>query len=215
MRGSLTFAAAAVVALLLALSTPAGANGPFPIEVVGGSLTTAVGTFDLAGGAYGEPPCEPKPTTLAMSFDGTASSGTWTIGGTRSLQIKMGSTTNWFQADVTYLTGSGGTYAGVGSPPPTATLSGIMGIRIDIHYIGDESDPNCVKSLACRITGAFTVTSGDYTGNALPNPQPADTLDLSSSTAATGLPLQVQNCMPPFNALHGTNATLVQDIVFQ
>jgi hypothetical protein len=209
---TLSLVATAAVALLIATATPAAANGPFPIDVVAGSFNSVFGTFDLTPGSQGSPPCTEKPTTLAMTFDGTAGSGTWTISGTKSRQRQIPAglpTADWYQIDVTYLSPpSGGAYAAVGSPPPTDTLTGQMIIRIDLYRIGPAQNPNCAKTIpVCRITGLYTISSGTFVGN----PLPGDTLDLTSTSG----PLVVSQCIPPFNALNNTVATLDQDIVFQ
>jgi hypothetical protein len=211
----LALAVTATLALLVGTATPAAANGPFPIDVVGGSFDSIV-DFDLTPGSQGSPPCPEKATTLAMTFDGTTTSGTWTITGSkaRQTQFPTGSAgADWYQLDVTYLAGSGGTYAAVGSPPPTDTLTGTMGIRIRVYRIGTPASPNCSKTdLRCIITGAFGITSGDFVGNPLPNPLPGDDLHLTSTTIA---PLVTSSCTAPFFVLGGNPATLDQFIEFQ
>jgi hypothetical protein len=204
-----------MLTLFAGFATPAGAVGA---EVVSGTLTTALGDFDLTPGSQGEPPCPDKADNVAFqktkTNNGPPPSGTWTVAGFFSGQFQFpAGSGNWYQADFTFLAGSNGTW---GLAPPTQALAGNVVLRLDIYLEKLASDPtaNCTKSnLRCRITGAFALTAASTyksagaggVGPGLPTTTAGDLLTITANTFA---PLQVASCTAPWNGVAGTNAQL-------
>lgn len=193
-------AATVVVALLIGFAAPASATD-HPAQITSGMLNTFLGSFDLAPGSQGTPPCPPKANTLRLT---TEADGTWSVSGgyAGQFQFPAGSGT-WYQADFTMLAGSAGTWTG---PGPTHPVAGTLAIQVRITRIGSATSPNCAKTdLRCIITGIFGVT-GTYNGaSPLPTTTVGDTVSLNGSTS---VPLQTSSCTIPWVFVGGTNATL-------
>jgi hypothetical protein len=196
----LGFAAAIVVAMFIGFAAPAAATDR-PIKVTSGTLDTFLGSFDLAPGSQGTPPCPEKVSTLKLT---TSANGTWSTLGSYAgqFQFPAGSGT-WYQADFTMLAGSGGTWSGAG---PVHPVTGTLGIQVRITRIGSASSPNCAKTdLRCIITGLFAVT-GTYSGaSPLPTTTTNDTILFNGNTVT---PLTTSSCTIPWIFVGGTNATL-------
>lgn len=200
-------AAGLVLAIFLTMANPAAAGGPFPIRVTAGTLKTVLGDFDLTPGGDPEPPCKPQPGTLALSTDNDATPpgvGNWSVSGGYKGQFQillLG--TDWYQADFS-ITG-GGTYA-PGGPPQDFDLFGNLDIDVDIYFIGDEEDPNCVKDdFVCTISAELGITDGRFFGT-LPN---SNVGDYAVIDAATTSPLTVSSpCGSVFPLLANSNAAV-------
>lgn len=88
-----------VIAVVIALTAPAAATNP--AWVTAGTLTTVLGNFDLAPGAYGPTPCPDKPDNLQFT---TTANGGWTLAGAFSRQVELpASSGNWYQLDAVSL----------------------------------------------------------------------------------------------------------------
>lgn len=214
-------AAAMAVVLLVTGGTPAGAGGPYPLDLTGGSVLTALGSwfdFDLTP-TQGVPPCPTDPTKpedLRLYTDAdaypTAGPGRWTIGGapggfgTATSFMRLGTppTGPWYQVDHTFI--GFGTYAANATPPPDFILSGSMTIQMRIYELDLST---CAKTnLKCVLAGRFGITSGSYTGT-LPVAGAGDAISIAGSTSAPGgLNLYATSCSAPWVALSGSAATL-------
>jgi hypothetical protein len=204
---NLGLATAVVLALFLGFAAPAGATNL--VDIQSGTLTTALGNFDL--GADPLPQCPEQTSTLR--FTTTAAPNNWTLSGAFGglFELPAGSG-NIYRATFTILAGSGGAWGPLAAG--TNALTGVVGVRVDIRAVSVNGSPvNCVGVATCTITGAFALQAGSAyksagTGGVGPGLPTTVAGDLVTITATTAQPLVVSNCAPPFNSVGGTNASL-------
>ncbi len=202
---------AVVIALLLAMATPAAAGGPYPIEVTGGTLETVIGDFDLTPGSQGTPPCSPGTSTVALSTDNDANPpgvGNFSVNGSYKSQFQQpAGSGHWYQADFTIIVI--GVYTANPTPPPDYILVGtiiVVGVTItDIGQVGAPGFPNCSKNpVICNIGAVNIPFTGEFHGS-LPNPATGDYAVIDATIPS----LVASPCNPPFSALNGTPANIV------
>jgi hypothetical protein len=218
-RGAVAVATA--LCLFLVLASPASAN-PYPLTVVGGSLTAAGNTFNLAaggGGGGGTPPCSSKASTLQVAIAGNANSGTFTISGGWSSQFQLGTPPSgqWYQADFSVAGGGNGTYSLNAAGPPNWTYNvSTTGATHVIFQVRIYRVPNCDKSdLACIITvrmsftGTLTSTAAlpTYTPPAAPTPPTPDPGGINLNGASIAPHIAVASCSAPFVSWAGQTAS--------
>jgi len=202
-------ALASILALFALSATPAGAGGPYPFTVTGGTLVAAGNSFDLTpgGGGGGTPPCADKADTTALSASGNAAAGTWSISGSFTTFFRLGTPPAgpWYQADIT-LVGAGSYTANPTPPPPyllATTGPNHLTFQARIYEV-----PPCDKSvLKCIITGRLAGT-GTFTGT-LPNAVSGDTFTFNAATNNPGgLNMVTSSCGAPFVSWNGQVATV-------
>ncbi|HMJ76884.1 MAG TPA: hypothetical protein VK507_12980 [Iamia sp.] len=218
MRNHVTRGLAAVataLCLLLTLATPAAAN-PYPLAVAGGTFGS--GWFAIPLVPAGPGPCAAKPSTLAVTFAGDATSGTFMLTGGWSSQYQLGTPPSgqWYQADfaVVHIPPAPipqGAYRWDNPPPfppaPPPYLYGLTtaGPNHVILQIRISRIPSCEKTdLACILTMRMSFTGTVTSSTQLPTYTPGG-ITLNGTTVGT---VNVASCSAPWASWAGQVGTI-------
>jgi hypothetical protein len=185
--------AVAIAVGLVALSAaPASAEVP---TLITGTITAGTNVFDVDDE---EPhPCSSR--RVAVTFAGTAASGTWAASGTIKAPFELSGTQ--YQAQITILNGplplpsSGGSYTRTSTgPPATYGLAGTLNVQGSVQALDTDgaddvegTEDDCAKTNLCVIRARLVVDTSQsgHTGT-LPTPGFADVTDLVADSDLTG-----------------------------
>jgi hypothetical protein len=202
-------AATIAAALSLILILPAPPASAITVGLTGGTFTGAGNSFSLLTPAGA--PCSQKPSNLDITFTGNATNGTWSLTGGFSTQFQLGTPPagQWYQADFTFLSGSG-TYAQNSAGPPTwgytltSSAPNHVILRLRIYEVTpcDKSVLKCIITVRMSFGGPMTTTA------ALPGyvPGSIDPLDGFSQGPAH---MATSSCSAPFTAWGGQTASII------
>jgi hypothetical protein len=169
-------AIAAVLGLFALSSSPAGAGAP--ADIVGDITIGGDEVFEVGG--PDENPC--ASTNIDVTFSGNATTGTWSVTGSIKAPFTISSdpAQTKYQAEISFLTGSGGAYSASG-----ATVTGTLNIQAVIQTLDKDND--CAKVNVCTVRARLIVDSAQSAHNgSLPTPATGDTTDLVASSELSG-----------------------------
>jgi hypothetical protein len=184
-------ALAAVIGLFAFSATPASASEPS--DITGTIFVGDEEEFEVGG--PDENPCG------ATDIDVVFNAGAWTVTGTMKAPFTVTSDPSQtkYQADISFLAGSGGTYAQTAvGPPPEYSVAGLLNVQIVIRLL-DKDGPNnipegglgfgddCAKGPAiCTIRTRLIVDSAQSEHVGTLGPPPTGTTTLVASTELAG-----------------------------